>query len=593
MPRVSGRKSTGKKASPAKKIAASKDDGKITPKVERKSREQKEMLKKGFAVPVVAIPAVKQASTFQKIHSSKTQSSDNDEDNDEDNEEDNEEDNDEDNDNVPSQPSGRGKRASGIGEERPKRERRVVPPATKGTVSQAKRLRAGQTKVATPPQKKQPLRLAKTITEAIKDPSTPPKRSRAKQSTPQANQTHAQMPSYTQLKENTYVGGSRKLIQQEEVHECDCSWMAGETCDDSCVNRASFMECPEHAWVGQMSNDQRKSCTNQRFASKAYAKVEAFLTENKGWGLKAAENIACGEFIIEYVGQVLDLNEVIERMRKEGDRRHHYFMALGSNCYIDASRKGNLSRFINHSCKPNAVTQTWIVNGEPRIGVFAIYEIPKGFEITFDYQFETLGKERQQCFCGEDDCRKFIGKFIDPQPEAEQKEERRLLKESHLWNNRQGDAPLVPVNPESLTQARRFLAWESKSRSPQDLPRCKAFLRRNVLKMARVRSLEYFRILSSETAPTKMPSRRAKKPAATTAGEERLIAFPNPALHHKLLSKAERRDRCESVLRRLWQLQALPFEQATEGKASLDDWLPSPPQNGKAGRGRRTTKRSS
>jgi len=32
-------------------------------------------------------------------------------------------------------------------------------------------------------------------------------------------------------------------------------------------------------------------------------------------------------------------------------------MALSSEYFIDASSKGNISRFINHSCDPNAETQ--------------------------------------------------------------------------------------------------------------------------------------------------------------------------------------------------------------------------------------------
>lgn len=37
--------------------------------------------------------------------------------------------------------------------------------------------------------------------------------------------------------------------------------------------------------------------------------------------------------------------------------RHYYFMALKSDAIIDATVKGNNSRFINHSCDPNAETQ--------------------------------------------------------------------------------------------------------------------------------------------------------------------------------------------------------------------------------------------
>ncbi len=39
---------------------------------------------------------------------------------------------------------------------------------------------------------------------------------------------------------------------------------------------------------------------------------------------------------------------------------------------IDAGPKGNNARFMNHSCDPNCITQKWSVNGDTRVGLFAI-----------------------------------------------------------------------------------------------------------------------------------------------------------------------------------------------------------------------------
>jgi SET domain-containing protein len=50
-----------------------------------------------------------------------------------------------------------------------------------------------------------------------------------------------------------------------------------------------------------------------------------------------------------------------------------------SSCHlrvIDAGPKGNLSRYMNHSCDPNCETQRWHVNGDVRIGLFALVDIP-------------------------------------------------------------------------------------------------------------------------------------------------------------------------------------------------------------------------
>jgi SET domain-containing protein len=38
-------------------------------------------------------------------------------------------------------------------------------------------------------------------------------------------------------------------------------------------------------------------------------------------------------------------------------QKHFYFMTLNGNEVIDAGAKGNLGRFINHSCEPNCRTE--------------------------------------------------------------------------------------------------------------------------------------------------------------------------------------------------------------------------------------------
>ena len=48
------------------------------------------------------------------------------------------------------------------------------------------------------------------------------------------------------------------------------------------------------------------------------------------------------------------------RRRKEYARlkyNHQYFMALHGDTIVDATERGNDSRFINHSCEPNSETQ--------------------------------------------------------------------------------------------------------------------------------------------------------------------------------------------------------------------------------------------
>lgn len=76
---------------------------------------------------------------------------------------------------------------------------------------------------------------------------------------------------------------------------------------------------------------------------------------------------------------------------------------------VDACRRGNQARFINHSCVPNCETQKWMVKGELKIGFFATRDIPRGAEVQFDYNFERYGDRPTKCHCGAESCRGFIG----------------------------------------------------------------------------------------------------------------------------------------------------------------------------------------
>ncbi|GIL59061.1 hypothetical protein Vafri_14018, partial [Volvox africanus] len=81
---------------------------------------------------------------------------------------------------------------------------------------------------------------------------------------------------------------------------------------------------------------------------------------------------------------------------------------------VDTSyAQGNISRFINHSCEPNCETQKWLVRGELAIGLFAVRDIPKETELTFDYNFERYGDKPMRCYCRSTNCRSFIGGMQD------------------------------------------------------------------------------------------------------------------------------------------------------------------------------------
>ncbi|KAJ1947123.1 hypothetical protein FBU59_001911 [Linderina macrospora] len=115
---------------------------------------------------------------------------------------------------------------------------------------------------------------------------------------------------------------------------------------------------------------------------------------------------------MEYMGEIVSTAQFRKRARvyQQEGIRHQYFMSIGNNKIIDATRKGSVARFINHSCGPNCVLQKWMVAGAIRMGIFAERPIKRGEEITFDYKFERMaGAEPQPCYCGAPECKGIIG----------------------------------------------------------------------------------------------------------------------------------------------------------------------------------------
>ncbi|XP_078101140.1 histone-lysine N-methyltransferase SETDB2 isoform X1 [Sander vitreus] len=80
---------------------------------------------------------------------------------------------------------------------------------------------------------------------------------------------------------------------------------------------------------------------------------------------------------------------------------------------LDASKEGNVSRFINHSCQPNLFLQNVFTDthdpGFPVIAFFTNRVVAAGTELTWNYSADTQRKQEVPCLCGSDGCR---GRFV-------------------------------------------------------------------------------------------------------------------------------------------------------------------------------------
>ncbi|KAI9367508.1 complex proteins associated with Set1p component N-domain-containing protein [Aspergillus egyptiacus] len=130
------------------------------------------------------------------------------------------------------------------------------------------------------------------------------------------------------------------------------------------------------------------------------------------WGLYAEVNISANEMIIEYVGekvrqQVADMRE--RRYLKSGIGSSYLFR-IDENTVIDATKRGGIARFINHSCTPNCTAKIIKVDGSKRIVIYALRDIERDEELTYDYKFEREwdSDDRIPCLCGSAGCKGFL-----------------------------------------------------------------------------------------------------------------------------------------------------------------------------------------
>ncbi|QSL65263.1 hypothetical protein MERGE_002572 [Pneumocystis wakefieldiae] len=157
---------------------------------------------------------------------------------------------------------------------------------------------------------------------------------------------------------------------QEEVMTCECKseWNGTKNLacskNSDCINRLTSVECTDDCNCGE-------DCQNRRFKLRQYSDIDVIKTKKKGYGIRANSDLESGQFVCEYVGEVIDERKFRRRMKiySEENMKHFYFMMLQ--------------------------------RGE-QVGL-------KGEELTFDYNVDRYGAVAQPCYCEEPGCIGIIG----------------------------------------------------------------------------------------------------------------------------------------------------------------------------------------
>jgi hypothetical protein len=133
-----------------------------------------------------------------------------------------------------------------------------------------------------------------------------------------------------------------------------------------------------------------------------------------GKGVFALQDIAEGETLIEYVGEVISWEEAQDRHPHDpNDPNHTFYFHVNEDRVIDALHGGNSSRWINHSCDANCEAD----ESNDRIFIKAIRNIHAGEELNYDYgliidePYTKKLKAEYPCWCGSANCR---GTLLSP-----------------------------------------------------------------------------------------------------------------------------------------------------------------------------------
>lgn len=220
------------------------------------------------------------------------------------------------------------------------------------------------------------------------------------------NYVDLELPPFDFIYINECRAGEGVTVPSDPVVGCECT--------DCAINYKSCCPNQMNSWFAYNKYGRLKvslgtpvyecnkrckcgsNCQNRVVQKGRTVSLCIFRTDNgRGWGVKTLENIKKDSLVTEYVGEIITSEEAERRGKIYDAQGCTYLFDLDydkgdQNPYtIDAAKCGNVSHFINHSCDPNLVVFNVWVNcldpDLPRLALFAVRDIKKGEELTFDY----------------------------------------------------------------------------------------------------------------------------------------------------------------------------------------------------------------
>ena len=147
-----------------------------------------------------------------------------------------------------------------------------------------------------------------------------------------------------------------------------------------------------------------------------------------GKGVFALADLAEGEVILEYTGEVISWKEALRRHPHDPQNPNHtFYFHIDDKHVIDGKAGGNSSRWINHACKPNCEAD----EEGGRVFIKALKNIKAGNELFYDYGLIIDAKYTKKllaeypCWCGAKKCR---GTLLAPKSKDKDKSDKKKKK---------------------------------------------------------------------------------------------------------------------------------------------------------------------
>ncbi|KAL6300298.1 hypothetical protein BKA93DRAFT_541061 [Sparassis latifolia] len=236
-------------------------------------------------------------------------------------------------------------------------------------------------------------------------------------------------------REYCYVHSPEVLVSDmtDCVVSCDC--------ENGCTNAWGLFKFNVPPGVEVIECNKKCSCYTTRKCPNRVAQtprevpIEIFRTRDCGWGVRCPVDLVRGKVLGVYTGELITRRQAHQR---SDDHKSYIFDldvhedgsedAKGLHFYsVDSYIYGNWTRFLNHSCEPNArvypvIWDTIPEVNQPYLAIVTTRAVPAGTELTIDYDPKAAtsytkgkGKGKDQippgarfCACGAADCRGWV-----------------------------------------------------------------------------------------------------------------------------------------------------------------------------------------